>query len=189
MEDKTYEIKIPKVKKASYTETPYISKNPVLRFLDFFDFGLPYRSTKFKLLMVPVYFVMGEVLALLIVTLTSGSVDIRRTGGFSVPIFPGVLFLVGMLFTLKKRDVKSYGFIFWGLYGEEVNVGRILRYVGIYLIYVLPIIGCLMAFIYAIGKSFLGRYEEFDAPIFLFLLSILFVFVIPYCVKSEDKKE
>jgi len=179
MEDKTYEIKIPKVKKASYTETPYISKNPVLRFLDFFDFGLPYKNLKFKLLMVPVYFVMGGIVGILMAPLDY-FFNKASDGFFAV----GVYFVVGMLFTLKKRDVKSYGFIFWGLYGEEVNVERILRYVGIYLIYFMPtVIGVTYPIFHQIDNV-----EDGLSAIATMLLC-LFIPIIPYCVKSEDKKE
>ena len=135
MEDKTYIFKIPeKSKKTSkFVTEPYISKNPVLKFLDFFDFNMPYRSRKVFLIL----FIPSVILALLVGN--GGSPD----DGMVWAIFFIPIYLIAIRI---RRDCKFYGFlgITW------LNIGRVLRYtvigtpvLGVFFFYPLVRLGVL----------------------------------------------
>ena len=129
-EERFYTIELPKSTKKKYTTEPYRSSHWWLRFLEFFDFGLPYRSRKVKFLA----YVVGTVFFGIVFSILYRMWDPIEDWSWLSIFIP-----LWMLPAFRKREVSSRGIMGYGFVAHGINWARVERYICVYLHFVHPL--------------------------------------------------
>jgi|Deesub1362A_J573_1020465.scaffolds.fasta_scaffold15525_1 hypothetical protein len=215
-EERFYTIELPESPKKKYTTEPYRSSHWWLRFLEFFDFGLPYRSRKtkvFVLLGVPSVIAVTVLLAAyyvqFVVGYSAGHDFIKENfGGFKplekllIDIFDaldsikhgGTIVLIWLLTILyilpafRKREVSSRGIIGYGFVAQGINWARVERYICVYLHFVHPVFS-IPCFILMGGVT---SWSLFDFVLGLYVFGLFFPGIVPimltlHAVRVDDE--
>jgi hypothetical protein len=168
MEDKTYEIKIPKTKKKGYVRTPYKSKTWFLRLIDFLDFGLPYKTWRQRWAFFVVSSLVILVYLFIVMTFPVEPIDTSVADPLSViHAWLIVMFFYFFVFLVMciPREVKSESFLFLGVAGTTFNGARTFRYCIIWVFWNLLI------------NLFIGLRAEYVSYDFVAGITILFGFL------------